>query len=77
MHTIRRKALTDYLVKELGKSNTKEFSSLLRDLNICDLRDDTELEKVTHHGLIDTLVVLYKFGTLSKLYQVKKEIKNV
>ena len=74
--TNRRKALTQYLIKELGKSGTKEFSQLLRDLDICDLRIDEQLDRVTQDGLIDTLVVLYKFGTLSKLYHVKKEIKD-
>jgi len=72
----RREALVDYLVKELGVHHIKDFSDSLRELDICDLKDDDDLVKVTSDGLIDTLIVLYKFGTISKLLQVKKEIKG-
>jgi len=72
----RREALVDYLVKELGIHNVRDFSESLRELDICDLKDDNDLVKVTSDGLIDTLVVLFKFGTISKLLSVKKEIKG-
>ena len=72
----RRTAVVNHLTKELGVHHVREFSESLRQLGICDLKDDTDLKKVTENGLIDTLVVLFKFGTLTKLLQVKKEIKN-
>ena len=72
----RREALIEYLVKELGIHHVRDFSEALKELDICDLTDDIDLVKVTETGLIDTLVVLFKFGTLTKLIQVKKEIKE-
>jgi len=72
----RREALVDYLVKELGVHHVRDFSETLRQLGVCDLKDDNDLIAVTSNGLIDTLVVLWKFGTLSKLLDVKKEIKG-
>ncbi len=72
----RRKHLTDWLLKELGSADkVREFSSSLRLLNILDLRDDDDLEAVTTNGLIDTLVVLYQFGTISKLVEIKTKVK--
>ncbi len=72
----RRKHLTKWLLAELGSAdNVKEFSSSLRNLHILDLKDDGDLDAVTAHGLIDTLVMLYKFGTLSKLIEVQTKIK--
>ncbi len=73
----RRKALIKHLVSELGKSSVKDFSDSLRLLDVCNLQEEEDIEKVTQDGLIDTLVVLYKFGTLSKLVQIKKEIKGI
>ena len=72
----RREALVDYPVKEIGIAHVKDFSESLRILGVCDLLDDEELTKVTTHGLIDVLVVLYKFGTINKLIEVRKEIKE-
>lgn len=78
MSTTRRDHLVQYLVKELGSAdNVKEFSSNLRDLNILDLRNDDHLAAVTTNGMIDTLVVLYKFGTLSKVLEVKLTIEGL
>ena len=70
----RREALVDYLTKELGISHVRDFSESLRILGVADLLNDQDLQIVTEHGLIDTLVVLYKFGTLSKLIEVKSAI---
>ncbi len=70
----RREALVDYLTKELGIHHVRDFSESLRILGICDLLDDQDLEIVTSTGLIDTLVVLFKFGTLSKLIETKSAI---
>ncbi len=73
----RQQALVKHLLNELGsKSNVKEFSDSLRYLDICDLQSEEELDRVTGNGYIDTLVVLYQFGTLTKLVQVKKSIKE-
>jgi len=72
-----RTAVVDHLVKELGVKNVREFSESLRELDICDLKDDSDLKAVTSNGLIDTLVVLYKFGTTTKLLSVKKTIKGL
>ena len=74
--TLKRDALVKHLVKTLGKHNVKEFSETLKSLDICDLTLDHDLEKVTTDGLIDSLVVLYQFGSLSKLLSIKKEIKE-
>lgn len=71
-----RDALTKYLVDDMGANNTKEFSEVLRQLDVCDLRNDADLKAVTGNGLIDTLLVLYKFGTLTKLLDVKKQIRR-
>lgn len=71
-----REALVDYLVKEMGVHHVRDFSESLRQLDICDLKDDEDLKKVTSEGLIDTLVVLYRFGTLTKLLDVKKQLKG-
>ena len=70
----RREALVDYLVKEMGIHHVRDFSEALRILGICDLKDDQDLEIVTSHGMIDTLVVLFRLGTLSKLIEVKSHI---
>ena len=74
--TNKREQLVVYLIAQLGKKNVKEFSTTLRELDICDLTADEDLEKVTTGGLIDTLVVLYKFGTLTKVNDIKKAIKE-
>jgi len=72
----RREAVVDYLVKELGVHHVRDFSEALRLLDICDLKDDTDLVTVTEGGLIDTLLVLYKFGTLTKVIEVKSKIHD-
>ena len=54
----------------------KEFSNLLRHLNICDLREDDDLKAVATTGAIDNLVVLYMMGVLNKLAQIKEIIKG-
>lgn len=77
MSTTRRDHLVQYLVKELGSTdNVKEFSSNLRDLSICDLRDDDDLKAVTESGAIDTLKVLYQMGVINKLVDVQKIVKE-
>ena len=74
--TAKREALVKYLVAQLGKNNVKDFSETLKYLDICNLTLDSDLNKVTTEGYIDTLIVLYKFGTLSKVAEVKKHIKE-
>jgi len=72
----RREALVAYLVKEMGVHHVRDFSEALRILDICDLKDDQDLEIVTSHGMIDTLVVLFRLGTLSKIIEVKSQISE-
>ncbi len=72
----RREALVDYLTKELGIHHVRDFSESLRILGVCDLLDDQDLEIVTSHGMIDTLVVLFRLGTLSKIIEVKSLISE-
>jgi len=73
----RRKHLTKYLLEELGsKDKVIEFSSNLRYLNICDLSKDEDLKKITEGGYVDTLKVIYQFGTLSKLVEIKESLKD-
>ena len=72
----RREALVDYLTKELGISHVRDFSESMRKLNICDLLDDKDLIRVTETGAIDSLVVSYRMGVVSKLIEVQKIIKE-
>jgi len=75
----KRKQFTEWLVKELGSpEKVKEFSQMLRDLDICDLRDDTEFENAVKDGapMMLTLISYYTFGILHKLKQIKQEIKK-
>ena len=70
-------ALAKHLKDELGSADrVKEFSNLLRSLNICDLRDEKDLKAVATTGAIETLKVLYMLGTLPKLNQVKEIIEQ-
>ena len=72
----RREALVDYLTKELGIHHVRDFSESLRKLNICDLLSDEDLVKVTETGAIDSLVVSYRMGVVSKLIEVQKIVKG-
>ena len=73
----KRKQFTQFLIKELnGVDNVKEFSQILRDLNICDLRNDKHFEEATKDGayLMMTLISYNQFGFLSKLKEIKTKI---
>ena len=75
--TSKRDALVKYLISEFkSKSKVKEFEEQLKYLDICDLTDDDDLNKVTSNGMIDSLKVLYALGTMSKLVEIKKYIKE-
>ena len=74
--TSKREHLIKHLISELGRNNVKAFSESLKYLDICDLTLDSDLDKVTTNGYIDTLIVLYNFGTINKIVQVKKSIKE-
>jgi len=76
----KRKQFTEFLIKELQSvENVKSFSQSLRDLDLCDLRDDEQFENITKDGapMLMTLISYWNFGMLNKLKQIKKEIKNV
>jgi HJR/Mrr/RecB family endonuclease len=61
-----------WLMKEMkSKKAVSDFSNTLRSLNICDLKDDEQLERVATTGAINTLVAMYQMGILSKLIQVQ------
>ena len=70
----RREELIKYLTSQLGINHIRDFSEALKTLEICDLTDDIDLVTVTSTGLIDTLIVLYQFGTLTKVIEVKSAI---
>ena len=77
--TSKRDQLTGMLIKELGNaSNVKEFSQMLRDLDICDLRDDTEFNNITKDGApyLLTLITYFNFGFLNKLLEIKQHTKE-
>ena len=76
----KRKFTTKWLVKELGNPHkVKEFSSTLRDLNICDLSTDKHLDAVTKDGgaILIVLVSWYQLGMLSKLIEIKGKINAI
>jgi len=75
----RRDHLVKFLVKELnGVENVKRFSTLLKELNLCDLTDDDDFNSVTANGgvLLQTLVSWFSLGFLDKLIEIKKLIKG-
>ena len=75
----KRKQFTEFLIKELqGVDNVKEFSQMLRDLDICDLRNDEDFEAVTKDGApnLMTLISWWNFGFLVKQLQIKQNIKG-
>ena len=75
----KRKHLIEFLIKELGGvEKVKHFSSLLKSLNLCNLTEDNDLEKVAANGgvILQTLVTWYMLGFLDKLNDIKKLIKE-
>jgi hypothetical protein len=77
--TAKRKQVTEALLKELQSAeNVKRFSQLLRDLGICDLRDDTEFNNITKDGAphLLTLITYFNFGFLDKLLEIKQHTKE-
>ena len=77
--TAKRKQVTEALLKELQSAdNVKRFSQLLRDLDICDLRNDTEFNNITKDGApyLLTLITYFNFGFLDKLLEIKQHTKE-
>jgi len=75
--TQRRKALISYMKSEgLEDEDIKSFSSALRELGLCDLRNDEDLVKVTETGAFNSFFVLYRLGVVPKLLEIKKMIKE-
>jgi hypothetical protein len=76
-HIDLRTQVIKHLKTELGSPDkVKDFSNLLRSLNICDLRDDLDLKAVATTGAIDNLIALYMMGVLNKLSQIKEIINQ-
>ena len=76
----KRQHLTGFLIGELGGvENAKDFSNSLRYLDLCDLKDDADLLRVTDNGgiLLQTLVSWYQLGFVSKLIEIKKKVKDI
>ena len=79
MTDAQKSHLVGFLVTELkGNENVKEFSNNLRYLDLCDLRDDKHLKRVSENGgaLLQTLVSWNQLGFISKLVEIKKGINN-
>jgi hypothetical protein len=75
----KRDILVKTLLKELGSADdVRQFSSALRELDICDLQDDQQFEKAVEHegAYIFTLITHYQFGLLPKLVELKHKIKG-
>ena len=75
----KREHLIGFLINELGGTEkVKDFSESLRFLDLCDLRDDKHLKRVTDEGgvLLQTLVSWYQLGFISKLIDIKKGIND-
>ena len=71
--------LIGFLIRELGGAdNVKEFSNLLRELGICDLKKDSHLELAAADGgaLLSTLVSWYQLGLLPKIAELKAKFKD-
>jgi len=74
-----RKQFTEHLIKELdGPTNVKRFSQLLRDTDICDLREDKDFDRITRDGapMLLTLITYFNFGMLDKIAEIKRTIKE-
>jgi hypothetical protein len=77
--TNKRKQVEKVLLRELQTAdNVKRFSQTLRELEICDLRDDTEFLNISKDGAPYLLTLLtYSFaGILDKLLEIKKHTKE-
>jgi len=65
------------LKRELGSASAvKDFSNTLRSLNLCDLKDDVQLEKAAISGALSTFETYYQLGILPKLIEIAKLIKE-
>ena len=74
-----REQFTEHLLKELQTpNNVKRFSQLLRDTDICDLRDDNDFDAITKDGapMLLTLLTYFNFGMLDKIAEIKRTIKE-
>lgn len=74
----KQQQLASFLLSHLKSPHkVKQFSQLLRDLSICDLRNENELENVasSEGAYLFTLLTYYEFGLLSKLAEIKGVVK--
>ena len=75
----KKKHLQKLLIEELGsKAKVKEFVELLSFLDICNLSDETEFDRITQDegARLLSLIVYYNWGILHKLESIKKHIKS-
>jgi len=75
----KRSHLISFLTKELGSiEKVKNFSNTLKELSLCDLTVDKELERVTENGgaVLAVLITWFNLGLLDKLVDTKKLIKD-
>lgn len=75
----KRSHLVSFLVRELGGTDkVREFSSMLKQLDLCDLTVDSDLLKATENGgaILQTFVTWYMLGLLPKLVEIKDLMKK-
>jgi hypothetical protein len=73
----KRELTAKALLKELGSAElVKDFSNSLRELGICDLKDDESFCKAIADGgeYLSTLLVMYQFGSIPKIIEIKNKI---
>ncbi len=67
-----KKQIISTLKRELGSNEeVSKFSSSLRELNLCDLRDDAQLEIVANDGSLMVFLTHYSLGIIPKLLEIK------
>ena len=70
----KQQQLASFLLSHLKSPHkVRQFSQLLRDLSICDLRSEHDVENVASNegAYLFTLLTYYEFGLLAKLAEIK------
>ncbi len=76
----KKEQLVAFLVKELGSGEAvKDFAQQLRALHIADVSNIYDIEKLTEDesARLFSLVTHYQFGTMRKLVEIQKHIKEL
>jgi len=72
MNPEHKKQIIATLRREIGSAEgVKTFSNNLRSLNLCDLSDDVQLEKVANEGTLLTFLTFHQLGILPKLIELQ------